>query len=358
VPSEFYVKEITEKLDIDESIVQMTLSDKRYVQEVLQAFYLLNDDDIKRLRVVLSPVEHNVAINLCKLAILVYLDEPDENQYVMMLEHVVTTMTDLEVELYLFAAATYFTHRQKYKTALELITLYDTMTPMDESLDAMMHELAYQVRMRLGFPVLASLNYHQAMMHFQRHHNTYRMTRLALMRLSHLAKEDPDGTVQRMRSMAVNRMRPLDRDHYHYIMAQALHAAGRDSDATLELKRIAAESRFAYRKTLLLYEICIEQGDHEMREKLEELLDETNPHPSEMAAKIEYHLWKQPNDEDQKQYLREIAIPFSIRTENPQLTWTYVQKIMDLCIAHARYKEATQYLQKWNKEMQRIKDLQ
>ena len=53
---------------------------------------------------------------------------------------------------------------------------------------------------------------------------------------------------------------------------------------------------------------------------------------------------------DKKDYLREIAIPYSIKTEDYYMLEYYVKAIMDICIKNSRYKEALQYLKKLNKE--------
>jgi hypothetical protein len=92
------------------------------------------------------------------------------------------------------------------------------------------------------------------------------------------------------------------------------------------------------------------QGDTDMADKLKEMLQEESPHPRELKAKIHYHYLIQENDEEKKYYLRDIAIPFAIRIEDPALLERYIKAVMAICVDGARYKEAMQFFQKLEKE--------
>jgi transcriptional regulator with XRE-family HTH domain len=357
VPSDMYVREIMEKLDIDHDMVSKGIQDKVYVTDIIDAFFYYDDEKMERIYQDIKDIEYNVVINLCKLGYTVYHQLEDDNQYVMMLEHVVNNMSDLEVELYLYFASLYFIFHQKYKVALELIVLYESMTSMDPKLDGMFKELAFHVKHRLHLKVCASDDYHHAMTIYQHHHNVSRIVRLAMEKICQIATEHPQKALTMMDTLKVSLLKQEELDSIHYHKATIFYQLEQYQDATFALKHIDRDSVYYYRKMILLLKICIQEDDQDMIVQIQELLEDISPDRREMNAKIQYHYLLQQSQEDKKEFLRDIAIPFSIKVEDYSGLYQYTMDIMNLCMEHSRYKEATQYFHKYEKEVAKIEKL-
>ena len=145
------------------------------------------------------------------------------------------------------------------------------------------------------------------------------------------------------------------RDFYYYTKSQVYYKLERYSDATLSLKKITEESEFYLRKMTLLLRICIKSQDYEMISEIKKILSKYRPNKNEMKSKVFYHYLIQENDNDRKEYLRDIAIPFSIQIEDYDTLKEYTDTVMEICVDNSRYKEATQYYRKYQKEISKIR---
>lgn len=357
VPSDFYVREIMEKLEIDQDVLRKGIQDKKYVKDIIDAFFYLDDDKMDRLYEDIKDIEYNVIINLCKLGNTVYHQLEDDNQYVMMLEHVVNNMSDLEVELYLYFASLYFVFHQKYKVALELIVLYESMPSMNPKLDGMFKDLAFHVKHRLHLKVSAGDDYHHAMNIYQQHHNVSRIVRLAIEKINQIATEHPQRALSMMDTLKLSLLKEHELDAIHYHKARIYYQLDQYQEATFTLRHIEKSSLFYYRKMILLLKICIQEDDQDMIEQIQTLLQDISPDRREMNAKIQYHYLLQQTVEDKKDFLRDIAIPFSIKVEDYSSLYQYTMDIMTLCVDTSRYKEATQFFHKYEKEVAKTRKL-
>ena len=126
-------------------------------------------------------------------------------------------------------------------------------------------------------------------------------------------------------------------------------------EATLELKHIEEGSNYYLRKMILLLRICYIEKDQEMIDHIKELLKDYMPPKCEMRSKIYYHYLLQETVEDQKDYLRNVAIPFSIKVEDYDSLERYINDVMTICTETSRYKEALGYYKKYQKEIDKVK---
>jgi hypothetical protein len=108
---------------------------------------------------------------------------------------------------------------------------------------------------------------------------------------------------------------------------------------------------------VLLYEICLIEDDREMGTEIKKLIHDYKMNRRNMTDKVYYHFLNETNEEDIKEYLRDIAIPYSIKTSDYKMLQFYTDKIMDICINNSRYKEATQYYKKYNKELEKVEKI-
>lgn len=357
VPSEFYVKEIMEKLDINEAIYTKSLRDKEYIGELINAFFYMDDEKVKELYLDIKDVEHNMIINLCKLGYTVYFNLPDENQYVMMLEHLVNNMSNVEIQLYLYFSSIYFMENEKYKTALELVLLQESLPQQNEFISAMFYEISYVIKQRLYMKSCAADDYNHAMNLCTKFHNIHRIMRLAIHKIEFIKTEHPEKALNMLKTIKFGLLNIEEIDHFHYIKASILYALHRLQEATLELKFIKDDSTYYLRKMILLYQICLKEEDADMALQIQQKVNNYKPVKKEMRSKVYYHYLVQPSEQDQKEYLRDIAIPFSIKLEDYELLYEYTRNLMDICTNHSRYKEAIQFYAKYEKEMNKVRQI-
>jgi hypothetical protein len=124
----------------------------------------------------------------------------------------------------------------------------------------------------------------------------------------------------------------------------------------LHLKKIDDTSPYYMRKMVMMVQIAKYNNDYEMIKTIKTELKGYHPTQEEMHDKIMYH-YLISYEEDKKDYLRDIAIPFSIKTEQFVHLDYYIHEIMDICIDTSRYKEATQYYKKYQKELSKIEKI-
>lgn len=355
VPKDFYVKEIMSRLDIEDDVYTKSIKDKEYVEATINAFFYLDDEAMIRIYNEIKDIEHNVIINLCKLGYTVYFNNEDENQYVMMLEHLANNMTNVELKTYLYFSTLYFMQHEKYKVALELILLNNKITGDNYMLEALFYELSYYVKQRLLIKNCASEDYQKAISIYNQNHNVKRIMNLALSKTFYLSKENPKKSMKLLNTIKVNRMSKELKDLFYIVKSEVLFKLGNYKDSSFYLKNIDSNSDYYLQKMILLLRICKKEEDYETIKNIKEIVKDYRPKKKELRNKIHYHYLVQENKKDQKEYLRDIAIPFSIKIEDFDSLDTYTNEVMDLCVESSRYKEALQYYKKYQKELNKVK---
>ncbi|AIO19561.1 Helix-turn-helix domain protein [Candidatus Izimaplasma bacterium HR1] len=355
VPNDFYVKEIMDRLDIEDDVYSKSIKDKEYIDSTLKAFFYMDDEVMINIYDEVKDINHNVVINLCKLGYTVYFNLVDEDQYVMMLEHVVNNMSNLEVKVYLYFSALYFIQNEKYKVALELILLNSKIRANNDLLDSLFNELSYYVKQRFLIKNSSSDDYHNAMTIFNRYHNVKRIMILALHKALFLTMENPKKAMRLLNTIKVKELSSEIKDLFYIIKAETLYYLNNYKDASFYLKNISRNSEYYLKKMILLLKICKAEEDFETIENIKDIVREYKPKKSELRNKIHYHFLTQKDKQNQKEYLRDIAIPFSIKIDDYDYLSIYTNEVMDICVENSRYKEAISYYNKYQKELNKVR---
>jgi len=357
VPNDFYINEIMEKLDVDKAVYSKSLKEKEYLNKVIKSYFFMDDNLMEATYEEIKNIEHNLVINLCKLGYIVYFKLDDDNQYVMMLEHLVNNMSDFELKLYLFFAAIYFMENEKYKTALELILLNEKLPKSDDYLSALFSELSYYVKQRLMIKNCSNEDYFNAVNIYSRYHNVDRIMNLALNKTYNIMKENPSKAHEILKTIKSSLLKGEMYEYYQILHAELLYQLEKYNDSTLALKEIDESSKYYLRKMTLLLRICIKAQDLQMIDEIKEIVRQYKPSKREMKSKVYYHYLIQDNEKDMKEYLRDIAIPFSIQIEDYYTLQVYIDSVMEICISNSRYKEAMQYYKKFQKEILKLQKI-
>jgi len=356
IPNEFYVKEIMGKLDVKESYYQKTSDDKLYLDKMIKSIFYLDDNMVTQVFEEIKEIKNNLVINICKLGYYVYFNKEDDDQYVMMLENLVNNMTDLDLKAYLFLSSIYFISKEKYKTALEVLLLCNKITITNDYLTALAAGCIYLVEQRLLMKNSSSDNFEIAQRIYKKYHNTKRAVKLELWKTHYLLKENPEKAMKILDKLKETPMDDYFKDFYHFIKAQVLFEFGVYNECTITLSKIGSESKFFYRKMILLFAICKKESDIGMLEEIKTILQKYKPDKFQLQHKVYYHYLLIENEEDLKEYLRDIAIPFSIQIDDIYGLEKYTNYVMEICINTSRYKEATQFYKKYQKEVKRIRE--
>lgn len=357
IPKDFYVRELMEKLDVEGNQYQKNLNDKFYLSQMLKGFFYMDDDLIEETYQAIKDIEHNLTFNICKLAYNVYFSKEDENQYVMMLENLVTNMTDFELKLYLLFASLYYIDLEKFKTALEVLHLGVKIGIANDLLSALYSEYNYLVNQRLLRKNCSLDDYEHASLLYSKHHNIKRSINLALWKAYYLVYENPVSSCAILNKIKLRYLDATMKEFYFLIKAQILFRENKYEDAVLPLKHITQNSIFFYQKTILLYEISLINNDMEMLEQLKKILEEYKPNKFQLRYKVYYHYLLNTKMDDLKEYLRDIAIPFSIKIDDYYGLEKYTNRMIEICSESSRYKEALQYYKKLMKEKNRVQEI-
>lgn len=355
VPNNYYVREIMEKLDVDEVVYTNSLREKEYLQRLLNAYYYMNDEEIKNMYEEIKNIEHNYLINLCKLGYTVYFNLTDDNQYVMMLEHLINNMDDFEVGLYLYFAATYFVYNEKYRVAMELIQLSKELRIHSNKLDGLIYELSYIIKQKLLIKNCSSEDYVNAITNFTTSNNLRKIINMSLERVECIIDENPLKASRLLNTVRVSFLDEENKDRFHYLNAVICKELKRYSDAAMHLNKIGGDSLNYFRKMVLLLEICKLEKDFKMADEIIEIIKDFAPHKSDIRNKVHFHYMISITQLERKEYLRDIAIPFSIQVEDYRSLKKYTDDIIEICVENSRYKEAIQYYNKYQREMNKIK---
>ncbi len=354
VPKEFYVKEIMDKLDVDKEYYEKDLNDSLYLNKMLQAMFYLDDQLIKETFNEIEIIEHNLTINICKLAYYVYFGKNDDNQYVMMLENLVNNMNNFELKIYLLLASLYYISLEKFKISLEILILGDKIDITNDYLSSLYSEYTYLVKQRLLKKNCSSDDYERAQSIYNRLHNIKRGVILALWKSYYISIENPEGTLELLNKIKVSFLDEFSKDFYYLIKAKALFKIDYLNESIISLNNIRESSSFFYQKTVLLYEICLIEKDDDMCDSIKDILQSYKPDKFQLKYKVYYHYLLEQKKDSVKEYLRDIAIPYSIKIDDYYGLEKYTNEIMNICIVNSRYKEAVQYYKKWQKEKNRI----
>lgn len=357
IPNKYYVKEIMDKLDVEESYYQKTFDDKLYLNNMIKGIFYLDDLLVTNTFNEIKEIEHNLVINIVKLGYYIYYQKEDDNQYVMMLENLVTNMTDIELKIYLYLSSRYFMTKEKYKTALEVLILADKIALKNEFLSGLISEHTYLVKQRLFKKNSSTEDYYNAQLIYNKYHNVKRVINLVLWKARYLSHENPEKALLILNMIKESLLDDYLRDFHSLIKAEILHYLESYKDSALALNGINIESKFYYQKMILLFSICKEEQDEGMLEEIRKILSTYKPDRFQLQHKVHYHYLLLEKAEDLKEYLRDIAIPYSIKIEDFYGLEKYTMDIMDICITTSRYKEATQFYKKYQKEVNRISEI-
>jgi hypothetical protein len=266
-------------------------------------------------------------------------------------------MNDFELKFYLLLASLFYISLDKYKISLEILVLGDKIEITNDYLSSLYSEYTYLTKQRLLKKNCSSDDYENAQSIYSRFHNVKRSVILALWKSYYISIENPDKALLLLNMIKVSLLDDYSKDFYYLIKAKSLFKMECHNESILSLNNIRVKSPFFYQKTILLYEICLTDKDDDMCDSIKEILQNYKPDKFQLQYKVYYHYLLEQQKDSVKEYLRNIAIPYSIKIDDYYGLEKYTNEIMNICINNSRYKEAVQHYKKWQKEKNRIKQI-
>ncbi len=222
-------------------------------------------------------------------------------------------------------------------------------------LEALFNELSYYVKQRLLIKNCSSEDYTNAMHNYNKFHNVKRIMILALHKATYLSEENPKKAMRVLNTIKIKELSKEIKDLFYIIKADILYTLSNYKDSSFYLKHINEGSKYYLKKMTILLRICMKENDYETVNNIKDIVRNYKPKKYELRNKIQYHFLTQESKEDQKEYLRDIAIPFSIKIEDYDSLYLYTNEVIEICTETSRYKEALQFYKKYQKEINKIK---
>lgn len=356
-PNEFFVKEIMSKLDIEEDFLNKSLADQSYLDKIIKNFFYNDNESMDVLYEEIKEIEDNLIINICKFGYFVFKYRKLNSDYMVSLENLVMNMSNIELKTYLLFSSLYFMSHDDYKTALELLLLSENITATNDYLHAMINEYLYYVKQRLLKKNCSLGHFEEAKRIYAKYMNGIRGMSLVLNRIKFISVENPKQSLELLEKVKTTLLNEFNLEYYYYLKSKVLFSLGRYNESVVFLNNITDESTLFTSKMVLLYEICLLESDLDMLKEITILFKEYSTKNADLRDKVYYHYLIQKDEENKKEYLRDIAIPFSIKTSDYTSLKIYVNHIIEICISNSRYKEATQYYRKYQREIDKVEKI-
>lgn len=357
IPNEFFIREIMEKLNVETTVTNTMIEDLKYLQALVKSYFYLNEKMIERTYKDIVTLNEGIVFQLGELIYGVLKEKDDLHIRLSKLENLIMNMDDYELKVYLLFTSIYYIQKENYKTALKTLNLIKDIHYNDEFLDSIYHLYSYITKQRLLKKNTSFHHYELATSIFVKYLNIKRSNNILLERISYLKDEDIKKAEKLLEGININSLDEESEAFYNILYAEVLIERGKTKDATLKLSNIESDSTFYYLKLVLLYQICKMENDYSVQSEIKTLIKEVEHKNVKPKNRIYYYTISQEDVVKLKEYLRDIAIPYSIKSSDLSKLKKYTDKIMEICIETSRYKEATQYYQKYDKELTKINTL-
>lgn len=353
-PNAFFIKEIMNKLEIEEDFVKKNLEDQSYLQKTIQGIFYSDEESVKSMYDDIVDVDDNVTIDICKFGYMTVFEKKMSGESMMRLEAMIMNMSNLELKTYLLFSSLYFIAYDDYKTALEVLSLGLSIKGGNDYIQALINEEMYYVKQRLLKKNSSLQHYDEAMRIYRKYFNNDRIMILTLRMIDYLSIEHPIVGYEKINQLNEGLLSERTSAFFYFLKGKLSFFLERYQESVGYLSHIPEGSEYHIDKLILLYEICLIEDDMDMLEELKLIISDYKMKRSDLRSKVYYHYLNERTEEDLKVYLRDVAIPFSIKSCNYQMLKFYTDRIMEICINNSRYKEATQYYKKCNKEIERV----
>ena len=141
---------------------------------------------------------------------------------------------------------------------------------------------------------------------------------------------------------------------YYLIKAQSFIELKKFDESVNALNLIEPMSKHTISRDILIYQIGLIKKDDNLINQVINNIKNYKFNKMTLKHKILFELLMIKDSSDLKNYLKEIAIPYSIEVEDVRNIKKYTFMVMEICCNNSRYKEASQHFKKYKKEIKKL----
>ncbi|PAT01637.1 hypothetical protein CI105_06080, partial [Candidatus Izimaplasma bacterium ZiA1] len=298
-------------------------------------------------------IEKSIKKELIELIYFLVFDKQKAKKYVSLLENIVKTMRTEELAVYLLFSSVYYLSIKKNRLSFQILNSLENVEVRNKKVMLLMHYYRYIVSQKLKLKNLSHNDYNEYLSLSVKYNNNIRLNNLKLVKSEFLLLEDPIKAFNSLKYMSPRHMTSSQKNKLHYLLGACMYKLELFEEAIRDLESVHENSRYYTVSLLVKLAIYKKLNDTYQYTITENLIKNLVVNDKLVKERVNFQ-YKLIDDEcDKKDYLREIAIPYSIKTEDYYMLEYYIKAIMDICIKNSRYKEALQYLKKLNKENSR-----
>jgi len=263
----------------------------------------------------------------------------------------VTNMNDFDLQAFLVFAGYLYEEKREYLVMYELFDIALDISQENEYLTALANKKLFEVNQYLrtkNNSVKYGIEGERLM---QKHHNLYRLDKFNLAKISCLLSENPYETEKALDLLQYKDFEDAMLNEYYLLCAKTKKRLNKLQEATKFLNKIDKDSEYSLDALFLRYQMV---EDTEEKESIAEMVDDHTASIKKMPIVIKFRLMREKDIEKQKEYLKAVAIPYAKKVHNLDLFYEFLQNMIEICMSTSRYKEATQYIKSYVKEIERI----
>jgi len=350
IPNHYLCKKIFERLEVKEDCFNVSIKDHEYLKEAINAYFYYQNDLLSDIYDEVQVIEKSIKKELIELIYFLVFDKQKAKKYINLLENIVKTMRTEELSVYLLFSSVYYLSINKNRLSFQILNSLENVDVRNKKVILLMHYYRYIVSQKLKLKNYSHNDYNEYLSLSVKYNNNIRLNNLKLVKSEFLLLEDPVNAFNSLKYMSPRHMTLSQKNKLYYLLGACMYRLKLFDEALNELENVYENSKY-YAVSLLvklaIYKRLNDTYNHTITENLIKNLV-ANDRLIKERVNFQYKIIE--DECDKKDYLREIAIPYSIKTEDYYMLEYYVKAIMDICIKNSRYKEALQYLKKLNKE--------
>lgn len=354
LPNEFYIKEIMNRLEVEEEVIEQSIHDNEYLKKLVHFHYFGKMDEIEQLQHTIAKVQKNLTIQIIKLGCTIISDDYRSNTMIQSLEHHIANMNDFELKCYLFFCIFHFVKKRQFKTCLSVIRNYHKIEEKNDYLDGIVAFNEYIVCQELHIFNSSKKSYQYAKEIAIRVSNYHLVRNLEIERIYYLSRENPMLALTQ-----IDLMLQLDLDESQFerlvwIKSWCLYEVNRNQEATMLLKQVAENSVYHLDKLCLLYLICYKEQDFDVMESVYNLIQFEEKEYTKRPLFFQVQLTRLKEEHERKEYLKDVVIPICMKRNDFYYMQKYTDQLITICTSTSRYKEAIQHYHRFEKEKGKV----
>ncbi|MFU8786846.1 MAG: helix-turn-helix domain-containing protein [Candidatus Izemoplasmataceae bacterium] len=342
-PSEFFVKEIGERLGLDlTSVAPDAVNDELY-ESILQYFFYRDIQSLNQLKVNFTlPSQTTVFCTIEACINIISKDLPVAKKNLDELETVINTLDEPVLQLFVILSAIYTFSIGNYKETIQLLNVTELMDNLSLKLQPFQKHYFYLSYQLLNLKTNSMPYYYEAIMLHKANYQTHLQVELELYRLLFALKESPEAIKLKIEKFNINHVPESHLNQYHYLNALLNYHIRNDQAFSRSIKDILKLNH----RNEWFYKAIVLTHDYEKNYRINlainyKALIENIPNDFRfILEKLYYNYRKLKTERDKRIFLKEIAIPEAKTRQSIEYLDFYHDELLAIYSKATRYKDA------------------